>query len=204
MSVLAPPEPPPEVARPFDQGSEPSSTRVSAYRTYTRVSQAGQLGLALAAVTVATAISLAGGRPPWEPSVGELVTFSLLLAVVFATVDPVVEGRRLRRRLAAAEPLPDGAREVGGRPLRALLGPPVLLTGAMLGGAFGVAALVLGDDTSQDLVSVAAGMGAGRIAGLEILLRALVERTDPQRVFFVPMDDDEEWQATLYWRAKRG
>jgi hypothetical protein len=204
MSVLAPPEPPPEVARPYDQGSEPSSTRVSRYRTWTRLSQAGQLGMALAAVGAATGISVAGGRPPWEPSVGVLVISVVVFTLGFAIVDPALSGRRLRRRLAAAEPLPDGAREIDARPLEVLLGAPFLLRGAALGALAGAASLILGGETSQNLVAVLAGLGAGRMTGLELLLRGLVERTDPERVFYISLEEDDESDPALYWRAKRG
>jgi hypothetical protein len=50
---------------------------------------------------------------------------------------------------------------------------------------------------------VLAGLGAGRIIGYEILLRALVERADPERLFFVSLDEDDESQSALLWRAKR-
>jgi hypothetical protein len=203
MSVLAPPEPPPQVERPDDQGSEPSATRVSRYRTWTRLKQASQLGTSLAALTVATAISVAGGQPPWEPAAGKLVAYALVLTVACAMIDPIVDGRRLRRRVAAAEPLPDGAREIDARPLEALLGPPFLLTGATLGAVFGLAGLLFGDETTRIVVGVLAGLGAGRIIGYEILLRALVERADPERLFFVSLDEDDESQSALLWRAKR-
>jgi hypothetical protein len=193
VSVIAPPE----VERPYDLAYERSSLRVAEYRTWTRSVQASLLSFTLALVTLTTAIGLAGGRPPWEPSLGALAAQSLLFTVVFMVFEAIWEGRGLRRRLAAAEPLPEGADEIG----VSLLGLPLAaLRGAALAVLFGAASLILDEDASATVVAVAVGLGVGRMLGLELLLRRVVERADPLRTFFVSLDADA-LDSPLLWRS---
>ena len=196
VSVIAPPE----VERPYDQAWEPYAERVTRYRTWTRTRQASLVGVSLTALALATAISVIGGRPPWESPVGELAIQVLVIFVAFTGYEVLWEGRGLRRRVAAAEPLPDGALEVGPPVLRALVEPSFLLRGVLLGAVFGAGALLLGDDTSRIVVAVLIGMGAGRLLGLELLLRLVVERADPLRTFYVSLDA-EELDSPLLWRS---
>jgi hypothetical protein len=196
VSVIAPPE----VERPYDPGWERFAERVTRYRSWTRAKQASHVSVILIALALATAICVVGGQPAWEPSAGELALQTLAVFVAFTVFEALWEGRRLRRRVAAAEPLPDGALEVGAPVLQALAEPSFLLRGVLLGIVFGAGALLLGDDTSQVIVALLAGMGAGRILGLELLLRLVVERADPLRTFFVSLDADE-LESPLLWRS---
>jgi hypothetical protein len=82
--------------------------------------------------------------------------------------------------------------------LEALAEPSRLVTVVVLGAVAGGIAL-LGDETSQTIVAIVLGIGAGRIVGLELLLRLVVERADPLRTFFVSLDADE-LDAPLLWR----
>jgi hypothetical protein len=151
----------------------------------------------LSALVLATVICIIGDQPPWEPSAGGLALQTLLLFLAFIALEALWDGRGLRRRVAAAEPLPDGALEIGAP---TLVEPSVLLRGVLLGTLLGAAALLLGEDANQIVVAVIAGMGAGRIVGLELLLRLVVERADPLRTFFVSLDTDE-LDAPLLWRS---
>jgi hypothetical protein len=193
VSVIAPPE----VERPYDHGWEPSAERVTRYRTWTRTKQASQLSLSLTALVLVTVICVLGGQPPWEPSASELALLALLMFLGFTAVEALWDGRGLRRRVAAAEPLPEGALETGAP---SLVEPSVLLRGVLVGGVFGAGALLVGEDVSKILVAVIAGLGAGRILGLELLLRLVVERADPLRTFFVSLDADE-LDSPLLWRS---
>jgi hypothetical protein len=76
----------------------------------------------------------------------------------------------------------------------------ILLSSVLLGAVLGAVALLLGDDASQILAAVLIGIGAGRIVGLELLLRLVVERVDPLRTFFVSLDADE-LESPLLWRS---
>jgi hypothetical protein len=124
----------------------------------------------------------------------------LALFAVLVLLEVLWEGRGLRRRVAAAEPMPDGALEIGTPVLRALVEPTFLLRGALLGVVFAAGALILGDDTSALFTSVVIGLGGARILGLELLLRLVVERADPLRTFFVSLDADE-LDSPLLWRS---
>jgi len=189
VSVVAPP---PEVERPYDLSWEPSAERVVRYRTYARTNQLRQLLMTVAMLVVATVVCVAGDQSPWEPSVGGLAGQTLLYTLVFMILETIWEGRGLRRRLEAAEPLPDGAHEIG----MSLRAPTFLLGGIVLGAVFGGGALIFGDTTSALVVALAAGMGVGRILGRELVLRLIVERADPARTFFVALDDE----LPLLWR----
>jgi hypothetical protein len=193
VSVIAPPE----VERPYDHGWEPSAERVTRYRTWTRTKQATQAGAALTTLVLATAICVIGGQPPWEPSARDLALETLLLFLASTALAAFWDGRGLRRRIAAAEPLPDGALEIGAPNM---VEASVLLSSVLLGAVLGAAALLLGDDASQILAAVLIGIGAGRILGLELLLRLVVERVDPLRTFFVSLAADE-LDAPLLWRS---
>jgi len=196
VSVIAPPE----VERPYDRGWEPSAERVTRYRSWTRTKQASQLSATVTALVLATVICVLGGQPPWEPSAGDLALLALFMFLGFTVVEGAWDGRGLRRRVAAAEPLPDGALEIGVPASEALAESSLLLRGVLVGAVLGAAALLLGDDASQVVVAVIAGMGAGRIAGLELLLRLVVESADPLRTFFVSLEDDE-LDSPLLWRS---
>jgi hypothetical protein len=196
VSVIAPPE----VERPYDHGWEPSAERVTRYRTWTRTKQASLVSVFGTALLLSTLMCLVGDRPPWEPSAAEFAVLAPALFIVATLLEVFWEGRGLRRRVAAAEPLPDGALEIGTPVLRALVDPSFLLRGVLLGIAFGAAALILDEDTSRIVVSVLIGMGGGRLLGLELLLRRVVERADPLRTFFVSLDADE-LEAPLLWRS---
>jgi hypothetical protein len=196
VSVVAPPE----VERPYDPGWERFAERVTRYRTWTRTKQASQLSATLTALVLATVICVLGGQPPWEPSTGDLALLALLMFLGFTVVEGAWDGRGLRRRVEAAEPLPDGALEIGVPASEALAEPSLLLRGVLVGAVLGAAALLLGEGASQVVAAVIAGMGAGRIAGLELLLRLVVERADPLRTFFVSLDADE-LDSPLLWRS---
>jgi hypothetical protein len=197
VSVIAPPE----VERPFYHGWEPSAERVTRYRTWTRTRQASLSAVFGTALVLGTVICVVGGQPPWEPSAAELVVLGLALFIGAALLEVFWEGRGLSGRVAAAEPMPDGALEIGLPVLRALVEPSFLLRGVLLGVLFGAAALIVGDETSRVVVSVLVGMGAGRLLGLEVLMRRVVERADPLRTFFISLDDADELDAPLLWRS---
>ena len=77
----------------------------------------------------------------------------------------------------------------------------VLLQGVLLRARLGAAALlILADDRAGRRSACSVGMGAGRLLGLELLLRRVVERADPLRTFFVSLDADE-LDAPLLWRS---
>jgi hypothetical protein len=196
VSVIAPPE----VERPHDPGWERFAERVTRYRRWTRTRQASLAGVFLSALVLTSAICTVAGQPPWDPSLGQLAVLALLLFVALIVLEVLWEGRGLRRRVAAAEPMPDGALEIGTPVLSAMVEPTFLLRGVLLGVVFGAGALILGDDTTQLFTSVLIGMGAARILGLELLLRLVVERADPRRTFFVSLDADE-LDAPLLWRS---
>jgi hypothetical protein len=195
VSVVAPPE----VERPRDPGWERFAERVTRYRSWTRSKQAIQLGLTLMLLVLVTGISVAGGKPPWEPSAATLGLLTLLIFAAFTAIEVFWDGRGLPRRVQTAEPLPDGALEIGVPALEALAEPSRLVTVVVLGALAGGIAL-LGDETSQIIVAIVLGIGAGRIVGLELLLRLVVERADPLRTFFVSLDADE-LDAPLLWRS---
>jgi len=193
VSVIAPPE----VERPYDHGWEPYAERVTRYRMWTRTKQANLASIFATALVLQTAIGVIGGQPPWEPSVGKLALLTSGIFIAFLLLETLWEGRGLRRRVAAAEPLPDGALEVGES---VSVEPSFVIRGALLGAVFGAIALVLGDDSSQNLAAVLLGIGLGRLLGLELLLRVVVERADPLRTFFVSLDADE-LDSPLLWRS---
>jgi hypothetical protein len=195
VSVIAPPE----VERPHDSGWERFAERVTRYRSWTRSKQAIQLGLTLTVLILVTGISVVGGKPPWEPSATTLGLLTLLIFAAFTAIEVFWDGRGLPRRVQTAEPLPDGALEIGVPALEALAEPSRLAAGVVFGALAGGLAL-LGDDISQTIVAIVLGIGAGRIAGLELLLRLVVERADPRRTFFVSLDADE-LDAPLLWRS---
>jgi hypothetical protein len=196
VSVVAPPDTPPEVQRPFDRGTEPSTPRVAKYRAWIRGKQLGQLGFTLTALVVGTAIGVAAGQDPWRP-IAPLLAPLAAFTVAWTVVEALMGGRKLRWQVESAWPLPDGARETSPDATRMLLAP--LLGGLILGALAGVGMLVLGDEASQALVPVLGGIGAGRILGLEIRLRVLVERAHGDRTYFVSLEDDEETEP-LFWR----
>jgi hypothetical protein len=197
VSVIAPPE----VERPYDQGWEPSAERVTRYRAWTRAKQANQLGVMLTVLALATVICVVGGQPPWEPSAATLGLLALLIFVASTAVEAFWDGRGLPRRVQTAEPLPDGALEIRTPFLNALVERSSLLSAVVLGALAGAIGLLLSDDdASQTIVALIAGIGAGRIVGLELLLRLVVERADPLRTFFVSLEDDE-LDSPLLWRS---
>jgi hypothetical protein len=191
---------PPEVERPYDHRWEPYAERVTRYRRWTRTRQASLAGVFLTALVLDIAICVVAGQPPWEPSLTQLAVLVLALFAVLVLLEVLWEGRGLRRRVAAAEPMPDGALEIGTPVLRALVEPAFLLRGALLGVGFAVGALILGDDTSALFTGAVIGMGGAQILGLELLLRLVVERADPLRTFFVSLDADE-LDSPLLWRS---
>ena len=198
MSVIAPPE----VERPHGPGWERFAERVTRYRSWTRTRQASLASVFGTALVLTTLICIVGDQPPWEPSAAEFTVLALSLFIGVTLLEVFWEGRGLRGRVQAAEPLPDGALEIGTPVLRALVEPSFLLRGVLLGVAFGTAALILDQDTSRLVVGVQLGLGAGRLLGLELLLRRVVERADPLRTFFVSLDADE-LDAPLLWRSAR-
>ena len=153
--------------------------------------------MTLPALVLATAVCVVGGQPPWEPSGGTLALLVLVMFAAFLAVEVFWDGRSLRGRVAAAEPLPDGALEIGAP---TLFDRTVLLQGVLFGPVLGAVALLIGHDLSQTVIAVIVGLGAGRIVGLELLLRLVVERADPLRTFFVSLDADE-LDAPLLWRS---
>jgi hypothetical protein len=194
VSVVAPPE----VERPHDPGWERFAERVTRYRTWTRAQQTTQLGVTLTVLALVVGICVIGGQPPWEPSAVTLGLLTLLVLVGFAALEVFWDGRGLPRRVRTAEPLPDGALEIGVPALEALVEPSRLVTTLLFGALAGGLALL--GDTSEPIVAIVVGIGAGRIAGLELLLRLVVERADPRRTFFLSLDDDE-LDAPLLWRS---
>jgi hypothetical protein len=194
VSVIAPPE----VERPHDPGWERFAARVTRYRSWTRSKQATQLGWTLMVLALAIGICVLGGQPPWEPSGATLGLLTLLVLVAATALEVLWDGRGLPRRVQTAEPLPDGALEIGVPALEALA-EPSRVAAAVLLGAFAGGLALLGE-TSQTIVAIVVGVSAGRIAGLELLLRLVVERADPLRTFFVSLDADE-LDAPLLWRS---
>jgi hypothetical protein len=194
VSVIAPPE----VERPHDPGWERFAERVTRYRTWTRAQQASQLGLTLMVLVLVTVICVVGGQPPWESSTATLGLFALVIFVAFFAFEVFWDGRGLPRRVRSAEPLPDGALEIGGPGLGALAEPARLVATVLFGALAGGLALLA--DNTQPIIGVIVGIGAGRILGLEVLLRLVVERADPLRTFFVSLDADE-LDAPLLWRS---
>jgi hypothetical protein len=195
VSVVAPPE----VERPHDPGWERFAERVTRYRSWTRSKQAAQLGLTLVALGVLIGICVLGGQPPWGPSAATLGLLTLLIFAAFTAIEVFWDGRRLPRRVQTAEPLPDGALEIGVPALEALTEPSRLVTAVVLGALAGGLGL-LGNTSSQAFAAIILGLGAGRILGLELLLRLVVERADPLRTFFVSLDADE-LDSPLLWRS---
>jgi hypothetical protein len=202
VSVVAPPDTPPEVQRPYDEGTEPSAPRVVKYRAWTRGKQLGQVTFTATALIVAVAIIVAAGDSPGAP-VGELLARLGFFTVVWAVVQALTGRRKLRWQIESAWPLPDGAREGSLNAARVLLAPPALIGGALLGVFAGVGTIALGGDAGEVFIPVLGGIGLGRILGLELQLRLLVERPDRDRIYFVSLEDDDDENEPLFWRFTR-
>jgi hypothetical protein len=95
--------------------------------------------------------------------------------------------------------LPEGAYEDAPNLMRVLVGVPAIRSGALGGVILGLAAVIVGDDTRGLLVAGPAALCVGGVLALELRLRLVVERADPQRTYFVSLDEDED-SAELFWR----
>jgi hypothetical protein len=199
VSVVAPPDTPPEVQRPYDQGTEPSTPRVTKYRAWTRGRQVWIVGVTVTALLLATAICVAGGQEPWAVPLGKTAAQFAIVAIAWTVVQVVLGLRALRRRIQWAWMLPEGAYEDAPNLMRVLAGVPAIRSGALGGVILGLAAVIVGDDTRGLLVAGPAALCVGGVLALELRLRLVVERADPQRTYFVSLDEDED-SAELFWR----
>ena len=144
---------------------------------------------------------MVGGQPPWEPSAGALALQTLAVLVAFTVFEALWDGAppasagRGRRAAARRRPGDRRARAAGARRtvLPAAGRPPRDRVRRRCAARWATR-------RARSSWRVLAGLGAGRILGLELLLRLVVERADPLRTFYVSLDADE-LDSPLLWRS---